>query len=182
MNIAEQKFVSLSYTLTSGGETVESVPADKPLSFVYGIGQLLPKFEQHLAGLKTGDKFQFTLTPADGYGELNPEAVVELPKDIFMIDGVLAEEMLTVGNVLPMSDQAGNRLMGTIRAIGDASVTMDFNHPMAGKTLEFSGEVVGVRDSTPEDLMPMMGGGCGCGCDDGCEDDCEKSGCGGCGC
>ncbi len=187
MKISENKFVSLAYTLTVDGEIVENVGAEKPLGFVFGIGQLLPEFEKNVAGKGLGDQFQFTLSPENGYGDINPQAVVELPKEIFSVEGIPADEILVVGNVLPMSDQSGNRLKGTIKAIGEASVTMDFNHPMAGKTLNFNGSVVGVREATPEDMMPMMGGGCGCGdeaCD--CGDDCNcaedpKGGCG-CGC
>ena len=103
------------------------------------------------------------------------EAVVELPKHLFMIDGKVNEDLLKVGNMLPMMDNDGNRLMGLVKAINDEVVTMDFNHPMAGKTLNFEGEVVGVRDSRPEDFHQC---GCGCGCEGGdCEDGCD-SGCG----
>lgn len=97
-----------------------------------------------------------------------------------MVDGAIPDDMLVVGNVLPMADQAGNRLMGTVKSVNEADVTMDFNHPMAGKTLNFTGEVLGVREATQEDLMPMGGGcscgSCGCGeggdCGDGCGDGC----------
>lgn len=184
MKVSENKFVSLAYTLTVDGQVADQASADRPLEFVYGVGMLLPKFEEFIAGKGKGEKFEFVLDAAEGYGEINPEAVVNLPKDVFMVDGALPDDMLVVGNVLPMSDQAGNRLMGTIKAINDTDVTMDFNHPMAGKTLNFTGEVLGVREATPEDMMPM-GGGCGCGdggCGDGCGDDCGcDSGDGGCG-
>lgn len=184
MKISENKFVSLAYTLTVEGEVADQATAERPLEFVFGIGMLLPEFEKHIAGKGVGESFEFTLSPENGYGEINPEAVVELPKEIFMVDGELATDMLVVGNVLPMSDNQGNRLMGTIRAINPESVTMDFNHPMAGKVLNFTGEVVALREATPEDMMPMMGGGCGCG-DSAC--DCEEGGCDcndeqGCGC
>lgn len=185
MKISENKFVSLAYTLTVDGQVADQATAERPLEFVYGVGMLLPKFEEFIAGKEAGDKFEFVLTPAEGYGEINPQAVVNLPKDVFMVDGAIPDDMLVVGNVLPMADQAGNRLMGTIKAVNDAEVTMDFNHPMAGKTLNFTGDIIGVREAKPEDMMPM-GGGCGCGgdCGDGCEGgDCGDGGCGdSCGC
>ncbi len=189
MKIAEKTFVSLSYTLTVDGQQVESVTAEAPLQFIFGAGSLLPTFEKHLEGLKAGDAFKFTLSAADGYGELIPEAVVELPKDIFMIDGVIEDGLLEIGNQLPMSDNQGNRMIGTVKAVSDSAVSMDFNHPMAGKSLNFEGKVVGVREATEADFMQgqMMGGcGCGCGedgCGDGCGDGCEqdKGSCG-CGC
>ena len=181
MKVSENKFVTLAYTLTVDGQVADQATADRPLEFVYGVGMLLPKFEEHISGKAKGDSFEFVLTPAEGYGEVNPQAVVELPKEVFMVDGQLADDMLVVGNVLPMADQAGNRLMGTIKGVNADSVTMDFNHPMAGKTLNFSGEILNLREATPEDMMPM--GGCGGGCgDESCDCDGEKSeGCG-CGC
>lgn len=184
MKISENKFVSLAYTLTVEGEVADQATAERPLEFVFGIGMLLPEFEKHIAGKGVDESFEFTLSPENGYGEINPDAVVELPKDIFMVDGELAADMLVVGNVLPMSDNQGNRLMGTVRTINPESVTMDFNHPMAGKVLNFTGDVVALREATPEDMMPMMGGGCGCD-DSGCG--CEEGGCDcndeqGCGC
>lgn len=187
MNISENKFVSLTYALTVNGEVVDKAGAERPLEFVFGMGMLLPEFEKNIAGKVVGDKFAFTLTPETGYGELNPEAVVELPKDIFMVDGVVADDILKVGNVLPMGDNMGNRMMGKIIEIGENSIKMDFNHPMAGQTLDFEGEIVGVREATEEDMAPFVGGGCGCNdegcnCDSGCEcGDEEKSSCG-CGC
>ncbi len=180
MKISENKFVSLAYTLTVDGQVADQATAERPLEFVYGVGMLLPRFEEYIAGKEVGDRFEFVLAPAEGYGEVNPQAVVNLPKEVFMVDGAIPDDMLVVGNVLPMADQAGNRLMGTVKSVNEADVTMDFNHPIAGKTLNFTGEVLGVREATQEDLMPMGGGcscgSCGCGeggdCGDGCGDGC----------
>ena len=140
MKITKDKFVSLSYTLTVDGNVVEKVEASKPLEFVFGSGTLLPQFEANIDGKETGDKFTFSLTPEEAYGNIMEEAVVELPKHLFMIDGKVNEDLLKVGNMLPMMDNDGNRLMGLVKAINDEVVTMDFNHPMAGKTLNFEGE------------------------------------------
>ncbi len=174
MKIGENKFVSISYTLTVEGQEVENVTAEAPLAFPFGAGFLLPSFEKNLAGLAVGDKFKFTLPAAEAYGEVIPEALVELPKGVFMINGEIEEGLLEVGNQLPMSDNQGNRMLGTITEVKEETVVMDFNHPMAGKVLNFNGEVVGVRETTPEDLN-MGGGGCNCGC----EDDCESGNCSG---
>ena len=111
-----------------------------------------------------------------------PDAVVELPKEVFMVDGKIEDGMLEIGNQLPMSDNQGNRLVGVVKAVGNDSVTMDFNHPMAGKALEFSGTIVEVREATPEDMMTgHPAGGCDCGCGDGCDHEQGNGGCG-CGC
>ena len=96
--------------------------------------------------------------------------MVDLPKNLFMVDGKLAEDILFVGSQVPMSDSQGNRMTGIVKEVGDEHVKMDFNHPMAGKTLNFDVEVVSVRDVTPEDLQ----GRCSCGScgDGGCGDGC----------
>ena len=180
MKISNDKFVSLVYDLNVDGNVVDKATTEKPLEFVYGMGMLLPEFEKNIEGKQAGDKFEFTLSPADGYGEINPDAIVELPKQIFMVDGEVADDLLVVGNSLPMGDNMGNRLMGTILEVGDEMVKMDFSHPMAGKTLDFSGEIVGVRDATDADLAAFgMGSGCDC---DNCGEE-QNAGCGcGCGC
>ncbi|MFI3330172.1 MAG: peptidylprolyl isomerase [Rikenellaceae bacterium] len=186
MKIAEKTFVSLAYELTVDGQVADKAGADQPLSFPFGMGYLLPEFEKNILGLEVGGKVEFTLSAENGYGEVNPEAVVELDKAIFMIDGKIEEGILDLGTQLPMSDNQGNRMVGTVKAVSDDKVTMDFNHPMAGKTLNFAVEVLEVRDVTPADLMPQ-GGGCGGSCGGGCgDDDCgcdskEGEGCS-CGC
>ena len=132
-------------------------------------------------GKEPGDKVSFTLEPADGYGEIIAEAIVELPKNIFMIDGKIAEEILFEGNIVPMSDAEGHRMNGIIREVKEESVTMDFNHPMAGKTLNFEVEVISVRDVTPEDLQGSCScGHCGGDCEEGCGDHGEGCDCGHC--
>ena len=92
-----------------------------------------------------------------------PEAIVELPKTVFMMDGKVAEEILFVGSQVPMATADGQHMMGLVKEVKEDVVVMDFNHPMAGKTLNFEVTVVDVRDTQPEDLAKFMGGGCGCG-------------------
>jgi len=173
MKVEKNKMVAVDYKLTVDGQIADQSRPGQPLEFICGTGMLLPKFEAAIEGLEPGEKTSFTLAPKDGYGEFIPEAVVELPKEVFMVDGKLAEEILFVGSQVPMSDAQGHRMTGIVREIAENSVKMDFNHPMAGKTLDFEVEVVSVRDVTPEDLAAK--GGCGCGCD---HDDCH-GGCGG---
>jgi FKBP-type peptidyl-prolyl cis-trans isomerase SlyD len=180
MKIGENTYVSLDYELDVDGQIADRSQPGQPLKFAYGMGMLLPKFEEAVAGLEPGDKFSFTLQPAEGYGEIIKEAVVELPKDVFMVNGEVEDGLLTIGNQIPMADQQGNRLLGKVVAVGEV-VTMDFNHPMAGKTLNFSGEIVDVRELTPEDLAQFAGGhGGDCSCDD-CDGSHKHDGCG-CGC
>ena len=177
MKVEQNKMVGVDYKLTVDGQIADQSRPGQPLEFICGTGMLLPKFEEAILGKEPGEKVAFTLEPKDGYGELIAEAIVDLPKNIFMVDGKLAEDILFVGSQVPMSDAQGNRMMGIVKEVGDETVKMDFNHPMAGKTLHFDVEVVEVRDVTPEDLASQGGchchdceGDCGGGCGDGHHD------------
>lgn len=151
-SIAPQKVVSLSYELSlSNGNLADEATADEPLVFIHGIGQTLPAFDDRINGLSVGEKFSFSLTSEEGYGESNPNFIVDIPKNIF--DGPdVPKDILQVGATLPMQDQEGNPMDGIVMEIGDESVKMDFNHPLAGEALNFKGTVVDVRDATPEEL------------------------------
>lgn len=180
------KFVKYSYILSNAdnGEELFSAPKDQPDELIYGISQeVVPGLLAALKGLSVGDKFEVTLPPAAAFGPRSEEHVIELEKDIFMRDGKLAEEV-KVGADLPMMTAEGYRVLGRILEVGD-KVKMDFNHPFAGMTVTFKGEVEEVRDATPEELTPTGGcccGGCGDhdhgdhGCGDGCGSGCG-SGC-----
>ena len=181
MQVAANKMVAVDYKLTVDGQVADQSRPGQPLEFIFGTGMLLPKFEAAIEGKEPGDKVAFTLEAKDGYGEVIEQAIVDLPKDIFMVDGKLAEDILFVGSQIPMADAQGNRMLGVVKEVGETTVKMDFNHPMAGKTLNFEVEVISVRDVTPEDLQ----GGCSCGhcggdCEEGCGDHSEGCDCGHC--
>ncbi len=154
MKISNDKVVTLTYTLRSGdesGEIIQQVDSDRPFVHLFGNGTLLPAFEKNLSGLEAGEKFGFPLTPAEGYGVVSPEAVIDLNKNIFEVDGKFDDKLVTIGAVLTMQDQNGNPLEGLVLEIGEETVKMDFNHPLAGKNLHFSGEVLEVREATSEE-------------------------------
>jgi FKBP-type peptidyl-prolyl cis-trans isomerase SlyD len=197
--IAEKNsIVSIVYELRSGsqeGEVVEALTPENPLTFLFGTGGLLPKFEENLSGLTSGDNFEFLLNTEDAYGPVVESAVVHVPKSIFEVDGKVDENLLKAGNMVPMMDAEGRRMNGKILTIDEEAVQMDFNHPMAGNDLFFKGQVAEVREATEEELthghVHGEGGGCGCGsgegsCDDkgGCDDkgQGQGEGGGGCGC
>lgn len=175
MKIGTNKVVSLAYTLEVEGDVMETVTSEKPLEFIFGTGYLLPKFEENVSSKVVGDSFDFTLTASEGYGEENPDAIIELPIDIFKVDGKIEEGLLTVGNILPMQDSDGNRLQGSIDEIKDDVVVMNFNHPLAGADLHFKGIVVAVREATETELVNGLRGELGTSCGDG-----GCSGCSGC--
>jgi FKBP-type peptidyl-prolyl cis-trans isomerase SlyD len=155
MQITKNTVVSLSYVLkrdNANGEIIEETKAGDPLVFLYGNGQMLPKFEDHLSTLKTGDAFEFTLASNDAYGEMDQDAIIDLDKSIFEVDGKIDNEMLAIGNVIPMRDDQGHMLQGIVVSVSDDLVRMDFNHPMAGNVLHFTGKVIEVRTATAEEL------------------------------
>jgi FKBP-type peptidyl-prolyl cis-trans isomerase SlyD len=175
MKIEKGKFVEVSYELIADGEMADMATAESPLGFVFGEGFLIPGFEKNIEGKQAGDSYDFTLSPEDGYGVSKPEMIVDVPKAAFEVNDKVEAGLLEVGNEIPMQTTEGMRFMGRVAAIDGDTVRMDFNHPMAGKTLRFSGSVVNVREATDADYPQT--GGCGCGCNDsGCNsDDCGGS-------
>jgi FKBP-type peptidyl-prolyl cis-trans isomerase SlyD len=180
MTIAKDKMVSVIYELKTdpAGEIIEKAVAETPLTFLCGAGQMLEKFEANLMGLKVGESFDFKLETAEAYGEASEQAVIDLPKNIFEVNGEFDAEMIKEGNVVPMQDSSGRRMNGIVLEVADATVKMDFNHPLAGDDLYFKGEVIEVRDATDEEKQAVYApqGGCDSG-------SCNDGGCGsGCGC
>jgi FKBP-type peptidyl-prolyl cis-trans isomerase SlyD len=189
MKISDSKYVTLTYDLNVGEgderELMEQATPEKPLEFIFGTNSMLKAFEDNIYGLSEGDPFKFTLSPEEAYGDFDESRIIDLPKNIFEVDGKIDNEMLFEGNTLPMMDSEGNRLTGSVVSITDNTVTMDFNHPLAGETMHFEGTVQGVRDASPEEIAALFSGngcGCGSGCS-GCDDETGSGGCGsGCSC
>ncbi|WP_372776014.1 peptidylprolyl isomerase [Mangrovibacterium sp.] len=183
MTISKNKMVSLTYDLRIGGaegELIEQATAERPLNFLYGAGMMLPKFEALLEGLEQGKAFEINLESADAYGEVDENAVVDLPKSIFIMEGKFDDEMIKVGNTVPMMSTNGQRMNGLVLEVTDETVKMDFNHPLAGEDLHFKGDILEVREATDEEIAATVSGGCGSGC--GCGDGESSCGDGGCGC
>jgi FKBP-type peptidyl-prolyl cis-trans isomerase SlyD len=188
MEAAANKVVSIIYELrrdNQDGEVVETLSPENPMTFIMGTGNLLPKFEENLQGLKTGQSFKFILSSEDAYGPMQENAIVDVPISIFEVDGKTDSNLLQIGNVIPMMDREGRRLNGVVKNIETETITMDFNHPMAGSALHFKGEITEIREATEEELQHghiHQGCGCSSGCGDGsCSDKSENSD-GGCGC
>lgn len=188
MKIEEGKFVAVTYDLHVNGEDsetpelMEKATDEAPMTYIHGMGMMLEAFEQEMSKLSQGDSFTLTLTPDLAYGEFIEENVVELPKSIFEIDGKIDTEVIFEGNTVPMMTQDGQRMNGAVLEIKDDTVKMDFNHPLAGETLHFTGKILEVRDAKPEEIAQIMGeSGCGCGCDSSdCGDSCASGDCSSC--
>lgn len=152
MQINKHKVVTLTYTLTlDNGNIADATSDDQPFVFIHGIGQTLPLFEQNLENLISGDEFEFRIDAANGYGFSNDEYKVNIPREVFNAPGVPAD-VVQIGNMVPMQDQEGNPMNGTILSFDDTNVLIDFNHPLADEDLTFKGKVISVREATPEEL------------------------------
>ncbi len=156
MIISKNKVVSLTYTLRDGsalGEVVEVADEKNALTFLYGAGMMLPSFEMNISELEAGSDFSFLLKAAEAYGEVNPEAVIEVAKNSFADqNGVVNEELLQLGKPVMMQDDQGHRMQARIVAVTADKVKLDFNAPMAGKDLHFTGKVLIVREATTSEI------------------------------
>jgi FKBP-type peptidyl-prolyl cis-trans isomerase SlyD len=155
MKIGKDKVVTLTYVLRyndNNGDIIQEVKEDRPFVHLFGNGTLLPKFEANLDGKSPDDEFAFGLEPEDGYGAFTDEAIIELDMSIFEKDGKVDDELVKVGNMITMQDQEGNPIDGRVLEIKTDKVVMDFNHPLAGKKLHFSGKIIDVRDATDDEL------------------------------
>jgi FKBP-type peptidyl-prolyl cis-trans isomerase SlyD len=155
MKVDKNKVVTMTYVLRYNdekGEIIQEVDNKRPFVHLFGAGTLLPSFESNLKGLEAGDTFGFSLTADDAYGNPTEEAIIELEKNIFEIDGIFDADLVEVGKTITMQDQNGHPLDGKVLAIKDNTVVMDFNHPLAGENLFFSGEIKEVREASNEEL------------------------------
>lgn len=185
------------------GKVADSATTERPLDYIQGENMLIPALEAVLEGKEEGDRFEATIQPEEGYGEYDPRHCFDLPKESFEINGVIREDLLVPGRIIPMYNGAGELVQGIIVEVKEDGVTVDFNHPMAGKVLNFTGTVLSVREATEKEITEGLhgeflpqegchggcGGNCGGGCGGNCGGDCgghedgEECGCGGnCGC
>ena len=183
------KYIAVSYKLymrdsDETPELVEETAEGEPFVFVSALGMTLDAFEAQIVPLKVGDKFDFTLAPADAYGDYEASGKQTLPRKVFEINGKLDSRYIFEGAVVPLSSADGARFNGTIVEIGDEAITVDLNHPLAGKSLNFVGSIIESRDATNEEVRDALnqitgcGGSCGGGCGNCGGGSCES--CGGC--
>ncbi len=138
--IGPDKEVTLHFALKlDNGDVVDSTFDKKPATFKVGDGNLLPGFEQAIYGLKAGDKRSLEISPEQGFGQGNPQNVQVMPRSQFQ-DMELSEGLLVIFN-----DAANAELPGVVKAFDDSQVTIDFNHPLAGKALSFDVEIIEVK-------------------------------------
>ena len=140
--------VEVAYTLRAHGpegEELETCTEEAPFVFRMGQEEALEAFEQGLMGKREGEPFELLIACDDAYGDETDEAIVALPKETFMVDGTLDEEVMKPGEVVPLEDDEGNELIGVVVEVEANAVHVDFNHPLAGLDLHFEGVVVAIQ-------------------------------------
>ena len=183
--IANQKIVKVKFNLYVHGETpqeevlVEQATEKQPLVYCHGEGMMIPAFEQNLEGKQTGDSFDFWIACADAHGEHDDAFVQDLPREAFEIDGEFDSERVFEGAQIPMHTYEGGIQMVTVLEVADDHVTIDGNHPFAGEDLHFVGQILEVRDATPQELDRLRNGCHGCGGGNCNSSECGSSDCGG---
>ena len=139
--------VSMEYTLTVDGEVLDSSDGAGPLQFLVGYGNIIPGLEKEMMGMKIGDSKDVVVQPADGYGEFDDEAFMDVPRTEFPEDMKLEE-----GMELHVTDEDGQHQAAFVAKFDKETVQLDFNHPLAGAELHFSVKVVALRDPSEEEL------------------------------
>ncbi len=144
--IGNNTVVSIHYKLTDADGNLLDESTEGPLSYLHGANGIIPGLEKELAGKTTGDKFQVTITPDEAYGERQPEMVQQAPRSAFP-----ADMEIEVGMQFNAGTEGGERSVA-VTEVGDDTVTIDGNHPLAGLTLHFEGNIDQVREATEEEL------------------------------
>jgi FKBP-type peptidyl-prolyl cis-trans isomerase SlyD len=147
MSIQKDSVVTFHYTLKDdAGEVIDSSDGGDPLAYLHGHGNLVAGLERELTGKVAGDKLNVKVTPADGYGEYDQSMVQRVPRR--QLKGIAK---IQVGMKLHAQTQEGPREVTVTQVLGD-TVTIDANHPLAGKHLNFAIHVTDVREATAEEL------------------------------
>ena len=191
MDKPQNRFLSVTYqlyTVANGEKSLEEQTSDDhPFEFITGYGIAIDAFEKALIGMEKGKEFDFTLQPAEAFGEYIPEGMHKLGREVFTVNGKFDNEHIYPGAVITLNDTEDHQFMAKVLKIEADGVTIDTNHPLAGKALNFTGKVLENREATEEEikkLIKMLTGGCqgcgGCGSHEGnCGEGCGDS-CGGC--
>lgn len=187
MENQQNKFLAVTYKLYTGngGEEmlIEEATQERPFVFLSGFGVALDAFEQQILATLENESFDFVIKKADAYGETDPERIVKLPKDTFIVNGKFDNEHVKKGEQIPLQNEEGQRFWGRVDEITDEEVTINLNHPLAGMDLHFVGTVIENRDARENEIrqmIDMLSGADGCGGCGGCgEGGCGEGGCGG---
>ena len=185
MDKTPNKFMSVVYelyTISDGEKKLEEqTGTERPFEFITGFGIALDAFEQEVTKHAKGDTFDFTLAPEQAFGAYEPQGVHKIDRQVFSVNGHFDHDNIFPDAVITLTDGEDHQFMAKVVKIEEDGVTVDTNHPLAGKSLIFVGEVAEIREATKEEITATLKmitgeGGCGCGCEDcdGCGDhDCD---------
>ncbi len=146
-SVQKDVVVSMEYTLQVDGEEIDSSKGQDPLQFLVGYGNVISGLEREMMGMKVGDSKDVVIQPVDAYGEFDDQAYMSVPRGEFPQDMPLEE-----GLELSVRDDSGQSRYARVDAIANDTVTLNFNHPLAGDELHFNVKVVGLREPTTEEL------------------------------
>lgn len=185
----EHYFYKVSYSLFTKGDNNESVLVEQtsneePFSFISGLGVTLERFETEIMQKEQNEEFQFTIPQEQAYGAYVEEHVLELERELFVVNGKFDEARIYPGAVVPMSNEDGNHFEAIVKDVRTDKVVMDFNHPLAGMDLDFRGKVLEKRLATEKEIEDFLcithscecNGHCHCS-DEGEEKHCECGHC-----
>jgi len=151
LKIGPQREITLHFAvLLESGEEIDSTFGGEPATFVWGDESLPEGFERSLLGLKAGDKRSVSMGPEQGFGEVNPDNILPFRREEFA-----ADEELAPGIVMNFTDAAKSELPGVIKSVDEEWVTVDFNHPLAGRNLTFVVEIVDVKLEAQEQVIQI---------------------------
>ena len=146
LKVVDGQVIVMEYTLKVDGEVIDTSEGNGPIEFVQGAGNIIPGLERELYGMTIGESKDVVVSPEDGYGNVDNEAYMDVPREKFP-----ANIPMEIGTQLELHDQAGNPMHARIDQVGDETVRLDFNHPLAGKELSFAVKIAGLRDATDEE-------------------------------
>jgi FKBP-type peptidyl-prolyl cis-trans isomerase SlyD len=145
--VTKDVVVSMAYELSVDGKIEEAYNDSDPIVFIYGHENIIPGLENQIRDMKIGDNKDITVPAADAYGEVVEEAIIDVPREQFP-----ANIPLQIGTILEVKDEQGNPMTAHISAVTDELITLDFNHPMAGKTLNFKIKIIDLRAGKAEEI------------------------------
>jgi FKBP-type peptidyl-prolyl cis-trans isomerase SlyD len=146
LKVNDGHVVSMEYTLKVDNEVTDTSEGREPLEYVHGAGNIIPGLEREMVGMALGESKDVVVAAADGYGEEDDKAFMDVPKAQF------PEEIpMKVGTEIQVQNQQGQPMYARIEQIEGENVRLNFNHPLAGKELHFAVKVVGLREATAEE-------------------------------
>lgn len=147
IKVADGQFIMMEYTLRVDGKIIDASIDHRPIEFIQGLGNIIPGLEKALYGMTVGESKDVVVAAGDGYGEMDSQAYMDVPRDQF------PEEIpMETGTQIELHDEAGQPMVARIDQVGATSVRLDFNHPLAGKELHFAIKIAGLHLATDQEL------------------------------